>query len=182
MVELYITDKNFLDYPHISKLTSASTAEIIYENWDEDEEIEFVWIPNYPIGSGFYGLEAYGLNREEAILKAIARGFDAEEICEFFDLSEEELDEYFIKCLKEIDTEEWEFGNAIFELPHISCLTSSDSAMGIFKVDEDTFIIASWKISSGGPYHFSFKRVEREVALEIAEDNFKKEEVQELFE
>jgi hypothetical protein len=167
----------------LSKLTSASTAEIIYENLDEDaDDIEYVWIPDYPIGSCFYGLEAYGLNREKAILIAIARGFDAEEICEFFDLSEEEFDEYFIRCLKETEPEEWEFGNAIFELPHISCLTSSDSAMGIFKVDEDTFIVAHWKISIGGPYWFSFKRVDRETALEIARDNFEEEEVQKLFE
>lgn len=181
MIALCITNKKFLEYPHISKLTSASTALIIYEDWDEDAETEYVLIPNFPIGSGFYSLEAYGLSKEEAILQAISAGFSEDTICEFFNLSEEEFKKYFFKCLKETDPDEWDFGKVIFKLPYISWLIDNDTAKGIFKVDEDTFIIATWEISIGGPYNFSFKRVDKEEALKIALDHFNEEDIKELF-
>jgi hypothetical protein len=60
-------------------------------------------------------------------------------------------------------------------------LLSSDEAVGIFKIDDETYIIAWWKIYLSGPYGFSFERVDREEAEEFAKGLFNKETIEEFF-
>jgi hypothetical protein len=181
MVELHITDIYFDDYPALKKLISATERYVLFEDLSEDADTEYVAVV-VPIGSGFYFLRGFGFSKEEAILEAIKQGFSMSEICEFFKISEKEYDEYLIKCLKETDPEEWEFGDLIFEYPHISTLLSSDQAVGIFKIDDETYIIAWWKIYLSGPYNFSFKRVDFEEAKEFAERLFNEETIEKFFE
>jgi hypothetical protein len=180
MVELCITEIYFDEFPALKKLVSATERYVLFRDLSEDADAEYVAV-YIPIGSSFYYLRGFGFSKEEAILEAIQRGFSQKKICEFFEISEKEYDEYLLKCLKETNPRDWEFGALIFEFPHISTLLSADKAVGIFKIDEETYIIAWWNIYTSGPYNFSFKRVDREEAIEFAEGLFNEETIKEFW-